>query len=106
MAASAHLLLSALSKHPDEPQAPTLAVVPAQATASDDRCPFSSAVGVSEAEGTSTAEGAWAEPPLTSEPPLADTAPLTSEPPLADVLPLTSEPTSLTTAAGQDPSVA
>ncbi|MFF2845715.1 hypothetical protein ACFVT5_05220 [Streptomyces sp. NPDC058001] len=109
MAASAHLLLSALSKHPDAPKdgnkdapqgAPKLAVVPAQASAPDDRCPF-----VPD-EGTSTAEGAWTEPPLTSEPPLADAAPLTSEPPLADVLPLTSEPTPLATAAGQDPSVA
>ncbi|KUO22049.1 hypothetical protein [Streptomyces dysideae] len=64
MAASAHLLLSALSK--PEPAAPHY-------------CVFS-------------AEGACAEAPLTSEPPLPDAEqPLTSEPPLADAAPLTSE---------------
>ncbi|GGV80246.1 MULTISPECIES: hypothetical protein [Streptomyces] len=39
------------------------------------------------------AESACAEAPLTSEPPLPDTAPLTSEPPLAETAPLTSEAT-------------
>ncbi|NEB01819.1 hypothetical protein [Streptomyces sp. SID13726] len=63
MAASAHLLLSALSK----PEAPA-----------DHFCVFS-------------AEGACTETPLTSEPPLPDAEPLTSEPPLADAAPLTSE---------------
>ncbi|MGW0757820.1 hypothetical protein ACWD1Y_15230 [Streptomyces sp. NPDC002814] len=68
MAASAHLLLSALSKQEAEPSA-----------ASDlHLCVFS-------------AEGACAEAPLTSEPPLPDAEPLTSEPPLADAAPLTSE---------------
>jgi hypothetical protein len=65
VAASAHLLLSALSK-PEDPAAPH-------------DCVFS-------------AEGASAEAPLTSEPPLPDAEqPLTSEPPLADAAPLTSE---------------
>ncbi|MEV0633576.1 hypothetical protein AB0I77_01075 [Streptomyces sp. NPDC050619] len=68
MAASAHLLLSALSKPEAEPSAvPDLHL-----------CVFS-------------AEGACAEAPLTSEPPLPDAEPLTSEPPLADAAPLTSE---------------
>ncbi|MFE9442811.1 hypothetical protein ACFYO2_28345 [Streptomyces sp. NPDC006602] len=67
MAASAHLLLSALSKPEAEPSAPT-----------DLYCVFS-------------AEGACADAPLTSEPPLPDAEPLTSEPPLADAAPLTSE---------------
>lgn len=61
MAASAHLLLSALSKRTAEPSAdPT----------EPHLCVFS-------------AEGACAEAPLTSEPPLPDAEPLTSEPPLA-----------------------
>ncbi|WP_406445342.1 hypothetical protein OHB14_40225 [Streptomyces sp. NBC_01613] len=66
MAASAHLLLSALSKREAfaEPE-PYL-------------CAFS-------------AESACAETPLTSEPPLPEAEPLTSEPPLADAAPLTSE---------------
>ncbi|MFI9149705.1 hypothetical protein [Streptomyces sp. NPDC053367] len=58
MAASAHLLLSALSKRPAEP-----------ATARPVRV-FS-------------AERVCSQTPLTSEPPLPDAAPLTSEPPLA-----------------------
>ncbi|MEV0220259.1 hypothetical protein [Streptomyces sp. NPDC050704] len=81
MAASAQLLLSALSKRPADPPAdPDLHL-----------CVF-------------TAEGACAEAPLTSEPPLPDAEPLTSEPPLADAAPLTSEPTSTGAAAGLDPS--
>lgn len=67
MAASAHLLLSALSKRPTEPS-----VEPR--------------IHLFTAEGTAT------EPPLTSEPPLPDAEPLTSEPPLADAAHLTSEP--------------
>ena len=63
MAASAHLLLSALSK----PEAPA-----------EHLCVFS-------------AEGACTETPLTSEPPLPDAEPLTSEPPLSEAAPLTSE---------------
>ncbi|MEV0171893.1 hypothetical protein AB0I00_12350 [Streptomyces sp. NPDC050803] len=66
MAASAHLLLSALSK----PEALT--------EPEPHLCVFS-------------AESACAETPLTSEPPLPDAEPLTSEPPLADAPPLTSE---------------
>ncbi|MFJ3665194.1 hypothetical protein ACIPSE_01940 [Streptomyces sp. NPDC090106] len=70
MAASAHLLLSALSK----PGA--LDTAPEALTAYD--CVLS-------------AESACAETPLTSEPPLPDAEPLTSEPPLSDAAPLTSE---------------
>ncbi|MFF4499938.1 hypothetical protein [Streptomyces sp. NPDC001401] len=66
MAASAHLLLSPLSKRE------------AFAEPETHLCAFS-------------AEGACAETPLTSEPPLPDAEPLTSEPPLADAAPLTSE---------------
>ncbi|MGW1026290.1 hypothetical protein ACWD4J_21800 [Streptomyces sp. NPDC002577] len=82
MAASANLLLSALSKHTD-----LAGAVPAPAHAPDDCTCF-------------TAEGACTEAPLTSEPPLADAAPLTSEPPLTDAVPLTSEP--IGAAAGPD----
>ncbi|MEU8886576.1 hypothetical protein [Streptomyces sp. NPDC048442] len=74
MAASAQLLLSALSK---------------QVSGPDSGLDGSCACGC-------------AEPPLTSEPPLADAAPLTSEPPLTDAAPLTSEPTSYGTAAGTE----
>ncbi|MFI6334566.1 hypothetical protein [Streptomyces sp. NPDC050535] len=84
MAASAHLLLSALSKH--------------EAELSDDlerSCPREDPpLGVLSAEGSS------AETPLTSEPPLPDAEPLTSEPPLADAAHLTSEPTSTGAASG------
>ncbi|WP_406477703.1 hypothetical protein [Streptomyces sp. NBC_01615] len=69
MAASAHLLLSALPKHAAERPADP---------GPDPGCVFS-------------AESACAEAPLTSEPPLPDAEPLTSEPPLADAAPLTSE---------------
>jgi len=79
MAASAHLLLSALSKQAD-------VVLPAPALPLPDEFAFG------------------AELPLTSEPPLADAEPLTSEPALIDVAPLTSEPSSTGTAAGLDPS--
>ncbi|GLW45593.1 hypothetical protein Stsp02_12550 [Streptomyces sp. NBRC 14336] len=67
MAASAHLLLTALSK-PEALTGPEPHV-----------CVFSS-------------ESACAETPLTSEPPLPAAEPLTSEPPLHEALPLTSEP--------------
>ncbi|MET7606454.1 hypothetical protein [Streptomyces avermitilis] len=80
MAASAHLLLSALSKPEAEPSA-----------------------GPEHLLYVFSAEGAGAEAPLTSEPPLPDAEPLTSEPPLADATPLTSEPTATGTAAGPDP---
>jgi hypothetical protein len=76
VAASAHLLLSALSKPEADPFAPS----EAELSAAPDLhlCVFS-------------AEGACGEAPLTSEPPLPDAEPLTSEPPLADAAPLTSE---------------
>ncbi|MGW5635834.1 hypothetical protein [Streptomyces sp. NPDC003832] len=67
MAASAHLLLTALSK-------PGALIEPEPHV-----CVFS-------------AESACAEPPLTSEPPLSAVEPLTSEPPLHEAPPLTSEP--------------
>ncbi|MFE4663853.1 hypothetical protein ACFRI7_24620 [Streptomyces sp. NPDC056716] len=62
MAASAHLLLSALSERPDDP--------PGLGPGDGPSCAFS-------------AETACAQTPLTSEPPLPDAEPLTSEPPLA-----------------------
>ncbi|MFF0747011.1 hypothetical protein ACFYVL_42170 [Streptomyces sp. NPDC004111] len=74
MAASAQLLLSALSK---------------QVSGPDSGLDGSCSCGC-------------AEPPLTSEPPLADAAPLTSEPPLTDATPLTSEPSSYGTASGME----
>ncbi|GAA2478155.1 hypothetical protein [Streptomyces gobitricini] len=85
MAASAQLLLSALSKQ-----------VPGPASAADlpvtgygpGFCPLTGL----PAAGT----------PLTSEPPLADAAPLTSEPALTDFTPLTSEPTAHRTAGGPE----
>ncbi|MFF6995073.1 hypothetical protein ACFY93_08960 [Streptomyces sp. NPDC008313] len=88
MAASAHLLLSALSKPSADPAAglmdgTTVSAGPAEPHV----CVFS-------------AEGACADVPLTSEPPLPDAAPLTSEPPLADAAPLTSEPTCTGAASG------
>ncbi|MEU9732651.1 hypothetical protein [Streptomyces sp. NPDC048002] len=67
MAASAHLLLTALSK----PEALT--------EPEPHGCVFS-------------AQSAGAEPPLTSEPALSAVEPLTSEPPLHEDPPLTSEP--------------
>ncbi|WP_329117366.1 hypothetical protein [Streptomyces sp. NBC_01465] len=73
MAASAQLLLSALSKQAPEPV-------------------------IEEYADISTTSAM--ELPLTSEPSFSDAAPLTSEPPLADVTPLTSEPTAYGTAAG------
>ncbi|KIZ18895.1 hypothetical protein [Streptomyces natalensis] len=78
MAASAQLLLDALSAKPgDAPTEPDL---------------FDGVTGPdSGLEGSGTLS--FAEPPLTSEPPLADAAPLTSEVPISAELPLTSEPT-------------
>jgi hypothetical protein len=82
VAASAHLLLSALSKREAEPSV----VSPRRAEPSAE--PQSAPLCLL------SAEGACAEAPLTSEPPLPDAEPLTSEPPLADAAHLTSEPTS------------
>ncbi|WP_432166276.1 hypothetical protein [Streptomyces sp. bgisy031] len=79
MAASAHLLLSALSKQAD-------VILPAPSLPLPDEFAFG------------------AELPLTSEPPLADAEPLTSEPALIDVAPLTSEPTPSGPVAGLDAS--
>lgn len=78
MAASAQLLLTALSKQvPDQ----LAGQVPGPAFPAD-----------LPAAGT----------PLTSEPPLADATPLTSEPALTDFTPLTSEPTAHRTAGGPE----
>ncbi|MBT2368408.1 hypothetical protein J7E88_24555 [Streptomyces sp. ISL-10] len=85
MAASAHLLLSALSKQ-----------VPAQSAHAPAECPLAP-----EAQFTGELRPAH-DVPLTSEPPLAHAAPLTSEPPLADIAPLTSEPTAHGTAGGAE----
>ncbi|MFH8368894.1 hypothetical protein [Streptomyces sp. NPDC018031] len=91
MAASAQLLLDALSK----PE------VPGSTPDGDGPCPGAGGrepdllAGVpypdSGLEGAGSAAGV--EAPLTSEPPLACELPLTSEPPLAVAPPLTSEPT-------------
>ncbi|MFG2225206.1 hypothetical protein ACIBK8_04845 [Streptomyces sp. NPDC050161] len=79
MAASAQLLLDALSSKPEDggPLEPDL---------------FD---GVSDPDSGMDGSGSFSfvEPPLTSEPPLADAAPLTSEVPISAELPLTSEPT-------------
>ncbi|MGP8301749.1 hypothetical protein ACTPOK_28275 [Streptomyces inhibens] len=78
MAASAQLLLDALSSKPGG------------ATMEPDLFD-----GVSGPDCALDGSGSFsfAEPPLTSEPPLADAAPLTSEVPISAELPLTSEPT-------------
>ncbi|POX53568.1 hypothetical protein C3489_15615 [Streptomyces sp. Ru71] len=78
MAASAHLLLSALSKPGLQTALPRPAAAPDIESDTGLTCVFS-------------AESACAEAPLTSEPPLPDAEPLTSEPPLSDAAPLTSE---------------
>ncbi|MFE2226065.1 hypothetical protein [Streptomyces kronopolitis] len=78
MAASAQLLLDALSAKPGGA---------AMETDLYD--------GLSDPDSGLDGSGSFSfvEPPLTSEPPLADAAPLTSEVPIAAELPLTSEPT-------------
>ncbi|MFF8290620.1 hypothetical protein ACF068_15515 [Streptomyces sp. NPDC016309] len=85
MAASAQLLLSALSKQ-----------VPGPAPVADrhdtGHGPGFCALTGLPAVGT----------PLTSEPPLAGAAPLTSEPALTDFTPLTSEPTAHRAAGGPE----
>ncbi|GHJ28291.1 MULTISPECIES: hypothetical protein [Streptomyces] len=88
MAASAQLLLSALSKPAPE--------------ASSEPDPFAGVsgpdCGLCGLDGFGS--GSATEAPLTSEPPLADNIPLTSEPPLAAERPLTSEPTAALSGAG------
>lgn len=81
MAASAELLMSALTPLPQQ-------TLSKRVHESADLSGMS--VPDSGLDGSCTC--CSAEAPLTSEPPLADVAPLTSEPPLAE-LPLTSEPT-------------
>ncbi|MFE3551295.1 hypothetical protein ACFXN2_21760 [Streptomyces kronopolitis] len=78
MAASAQLLLDALSAKPGG--------AAMEADLYD---------GLSDPDSGLDGSGSFSfvEPPLTSEPPLADAAPLTSEVPIAAELPLTSEPT-------------
>ncbi|WRZ96118.1 hypothetical protein OHB54_29845 [Streptomyces sp. NBC_01007] len=88
MAASAHLLLSALSERGAERSVPGPRAGRASAEPEGAQvCPLSS-------------EGSCAEAPLTSEPPLPDAEPLTSEPPLADAAHLTSESISTGAASG------
>ncbi|MFI9616291.1 hypothetical protein ACIHCM_32185 [Streptomyces sp. NPDC052023] len=100
MAASAHLLLSALSD--DTPRTGSGArskrsspprnthrskrtPFPRQAVQSADRDPVREHAGDPDLAHVCvfSAEGACTEAPLTSEPPLPDAEPLTSEPPLA-----------------------
>lgn len=95
MAASAQLLLSALSK-PVTESATGIASGPGEPD------PFAGVTqpdcGLCGLEGSGS--GLHTETPLTSEPAPADIAPLTSEPPLAAELPLTSEPTTAGFGAG------
>ncbi|MGA4848898.1 hypothetical protein ACOBQB_22570 [Streptomyces sp. G5(2025)] len=115
MAASANLLLSALSKQVPAPDTHLISGSGAHLTPGPgtrlipgpDRRP-ASGLGARQVSGPDSGlDGSSSctclEPPLTSEPPLADAAPLTSEPPLADAAPLTSEPTATGTASGLDP---
>ncbi|MBH5334870.1 hypothetical protein IHE55_08720 [Streptomyces pactum] len=97
MAASAQLLLTALSK-PTVP-GPTADGHGSQDGADGREPDLLAGVPYPDAglDGAGSATGM--ETPLTSEPPLATELPLTSEPPLAAGLPLTSEPT----AAVRDP---
>ncbi|UFQ15703.1 MULTISPECIES: hypothetical protein [Streptomyces] len=107
MAASANLLLSALSKQVPAPEthlisgrgAHPLSARGARRAADPGARQVSGPDSGLEGSSSCTC----LEPPLTSEPPLADAAPLTSEPPLADAAPLTSEPTATGTASGLDP---
>ncbi|MFI9598303.1 hypothetical protein ACIHCX_00250 [Streptomyces sp. NPDC052043] len=105
MAAPAHLLLSALSKHVAESPAdhlpptddlPSTTGLPSPAGLPPERrLPADPGLSVFSAEDTR------ADVPLTSEPPLPDAEPLTSEPPLAETAPLTSE--SVAESTEQDP---
>ncbi|WP_030790999.1 hypothetical protein [Streptomyces sp. NRRL S-920] len=98
MAASANLLLSALSK-----QVPALTEeTPALSARVPAPVRYPGQVSSPDSGLDGSCSCGCLEPPLTSEPPLADAAPLTSEPPLADAAPLTSEPTSAGMASGLD----
>ncbi|KEF06085.1 MULTISPECIES: hypothetical protein [Streptomyces] len=94
MAASAQLLLDALSSAPEYPAARSESCGPEKNEPEKPTEPdlFD---GVSDPDSGLDGSGSlcFCEPPLTSEPPLADAAPLTSESPIAAELPLTSEPT-------------
>lgn len=79
VAASAHLLLSALSKRPAEPTAEPVRVFSTENTEPVRVCSARTA----EPVRVFSAESASSQTPLTSEPPLPDAEPLTSEPPLA-----------------------
>ncbi|MET9292601.1 hypothetical protein [Streptomyces sp. NPDC003077] len=93
MAASAQLLLDALT--PDPPEAEPVSGPVAGPVAGPVSEPVEPPLfaGLSDPDVPLTGSGSagFSEPPLTSEPPLA--APLTSESPIAAELPLTSEPT-------------
>ncbi|MFF4757054.1 hypothetical protein [Streptomyces sp. NPDC001292] len=99
MAAPAHLLLSALSKHVAEPPADHLS--PADHLPPTDVLPPQYRLPADPGPSVFSAEGTRADVPLTSEPPLPDAEPLTSEPPLAETAPLTSE--SVAESTEQDP---
>ncbi|MFD7667938.1 hypothetical protein [Streptomyces sp. NPDC059788] len=94
MAASAQLLLDALSSAPEYPAE---RVKPSEPEKTQPDKPVEPDLfdGVSDPDSGLDGSGSlcFCEPPLTSEPPLADAAPLTSESPIAAELPLTSEPT-------------
>ncbi|WP_030020582.1 hypothetical protein [Streptomyces monomycini] len=94
MAASAQLLLDALSSAPEYPAE---RVKPCEPQNFQPEKPVEPDLyeGVSGPDSGLDGSGSlcFCEPPLTSEPPLADAAPLTSESPIAAELPLTSEPT-------------
>ncbi|MEU7646833.1 hypothetical protein [Streptomyces huasconensis] len=107
MAASANLLLSALSKQVPAPDAHLISgrgAHPLSARGARRAAdPGARQVSGPDSGLEGSSSCTCLEPPLTSEPPLADAAPLTSEPPLADAAPLTSEPTATGTASGLDP---
>ncbi|MFE7120085.1 hypothetical protein ACFU99_32150 [Streptomyces sp. NPDC057654] len=84
MAASAQLLLSAISSTSDIPGFSKPDLPPQEPDLFD---------GVSGPDSGLDGSGAFVEPPLTCEPPLADATPLTSESPNTAEPPLTSEPT-------------
>jgi sensor domain CHASE-containing protein len=79
VAASAHLLLSALSKRPAEPTAEPVRVFSTENAGPVRR----SSAANTEPIRVFSAESTCSQAPLTSEPPLPDAEPLTSEPPLA-----------------------
>ncbi|MFD9715901.1 hypothetical protein [Streptomyces sp. NPDC059076] len=117
MAASAHLLLSALAPVPTLPEQLQAAERASEGPRSSQ--PHTALGHPGKPSGLRPLLGISSGPapgpylselpgpgPLTSEPPLPDAAPLTSEPPLASLTPLTSEPTAAAITGGaQSPGV-